>query len=62
MYIYIYYINIDSFCLAKSCVPKDPPELIEPNKVMVFEGLHPIYDEKAMTTAPPPFPAVVLLQ
>merc|ERR1712187_773229 len=22
-------------------------ELIEPNKVMVFEGLHPIYDEKA---------------
>merc|ERR1719379_472757 len=26
---------------------KDEPELIEPNKVMVFEGLHPIYDEKA---------------
>ena len=26
---------------------QDPPELIEPNKVMVFEGLHPIYDEKA---------------
>ena len=26
---------------------KDPPELVEPNKVMVFEGLHPIYDEKA---------------
>jgi len=26
---------------------KDPPELIEPNKLMVFEGLHPIYDEKA---------------
>lgn len=26
---------------------KDPPELIEPNKVMVFEGLHPIFDEKA---------------
>jgi len=26
---------------------KDPPELIEPNKVMVFEGLHPIYDYKA---------------
>merc|ERR1712241_606350 len=26
---------------------KDPPELIEPNKVMVFEGLHPIYYEKA---------------
>ncbi|CAK9041530.1 unnamed protein product, partial [Durusdinium trenchii] len=25
----------------------DPPELIEPNKIMVFEGLHPIYDEKA---------------
>jgi phosphoribulokinase len=26
---------------------KDPPELLQPNKVMVFEGLHPIYDEKA---------------
>jgi len=26
---------------------KDPPELIEPNKIMVMEGLHPIYDEKA---------------
>jgi len=26
---------------------KDTPELIEPNKVMVFEGLHPIYDEQA---------------
>jgi len=26
---------------------KDPPELIEPNKIMVFEGLHPIYDQKA---------------
>jgi phosphoribulokinase len=26
---------------------KDPPELVEPNNVMVFEGLHPIYDEKA---------------
>jgi len=26
---------------------KDPPELIEPNKVFVVEGLHPIYDEKA---------------
>jgi len=26
---------------------KDPPELIQPNKVMIFEGLHPIYDEKA---------------
>jgi phosphoribulokinase len=26
---------------------KDPPELIQPNKVMIFEGLHPIYDETA---------------
>jgi len=26
---------------------KDPPELIEPNKVFVIEGLHPIYDKKA---------------
>jgi phosphoribulokinase len=26
---------------------KDPPELIQPNKVMIFEGLHPIYDMKA---------------
>merc|ERR1740138_2055745 len=26
---------------------KDPPELIEPNKVFVVEGLHPIYDAKA---------------
>ena len=26
---------------------KDPPELLQPNKVMVFEGLHPIYDAKA---------------
>merc|ERR1719389_552428 len=26
---------------------KDPPELIQPNKVMIFEGLHPIYDEQA---------------
>merc|ERR1712151_34977 len=26
---------------------KDPPELIQPNKVMIFEGLHPIYDVKA---------------
>jgi phosphoribulokinase len=26
---------------------KDPPELIQPNQVMIFEGLHPIYDEKA---------------
>merc|ERR550514_72858 len=23
---------------------KDPPELIQPNKVMVFEGLHPMYN------------------
>merc|ERR1712083_1180067 len=28
---------------------KDPPELIQPNKVFVVEGLHPIYDEKART-------------
>merc|ERR1712137_1371354 len=26
---------------------KDPPELIQPNKVFVVEGLHPIYDSKA---------------
>jgi len=26
---------------------KDPPELIEPNKVFVAEGLHPIFDETA---------------
>lgn len=26
---------------------KDPPELLQPNKVMVMEGLHPIYDKKA---------------
>jgi uridine kinase len=26
---------------------KDPPELIQPNKVMIFEGLHPIYDDTA---------------
>merc|ERR1719222_1444333 len=26
---------------------KDPPELIQPNKVFVVEGLHPIYDGKA---------------
>jgi len=26
---------------------KDPPELIEPNKVFIIEGLHPIYDERA---------------
>jgi phosphoribulokinase len=24
----------------------DPPELIEPNKVIVIEGLHPLYDER----------------
>jgi phosphoribulokinase len=24
----------------------DPPELIEPNKVVVIEGLHPLYDER----------------
>jgi len=24
---------------------KDPPELIQPNKLMIFEGLHPMYDE-----------------
>merc|ERR1719230_704878 len=29
---------------------KDPPELIQPNKVMIFEGLHPFYDEKARAT------------
>merc|ERR1719440_119638 len=29
---------------------KDPPELIEPNKVMIFEGLHPIYDKKARSS------------
>jgi phosphoribulokinase len=29
---------------------KDPPELIEPNKLMIFEGLHPIYDEKARSS------------
>merc|ERR1711972_491238 len=28
---------------------KDPPELIQPNKVMVVEGLHPIYDKTART-------------
>jgi phosphoribulokinase len=26
---------------------KDPPELVQPNKLMIFEGLHPIYDETA---------------
>jgi len=29
---------------------KDPPELIEPNKVMVVEGLHPIFDEGVRKT------------
>lgn len=29
---------------------KDPPELIEPNKVVVIEGLHPIYDEGVRKT------------
>jgi len=29
---------------------KDPPELIEPNKVMIFEGLHPIFDENVRKT------------
>merc|ERR1719373_773129 len=29
---------------------KDPPELIEPNDVMIFEGLHPIYDDKARSS------------
>merc|ERR1712224_731922 len=29
---------------------KDPPELIQPNKIMVVEGLHPIYDEKARSS------------
>mmetsp|Transcript_112096 Transcript_112096/g.205725 ORF Transcript_112096/g.205725 Transcript_112096/m.205725 type:complete len:277 (+) Transcript_112096:2-832(+) len=24
---------------------KDPPELIQPNKLMIFEGLHPMYNE-----------------
>jgi phosphoribulokinase len=24
----------------------DPPEIIEPNKVIVIEGLHPLYDER----------------
>merc|ERR1719393_66220 len=26
---------------------KDEPELIQPNDLMIFEGLHPIYDEQA---------------
>merc|ERR1711972_917659 len=29
---------------------KDPPELIEPNKVMVIEGLHPLMDEGVRKT------------
>lgn len=29
---------------------KERPELIQPNKIMVFEGLHPIYDEVARST------------
>jgi phosphoribulokinase len=29
---------------------KDPPELIEPNKVVVIEGLHPIMDEGVRNT------------
>merc|ERR1712203_237177 len=29
---------------------KDPPELIEPNKVVVIEGLHPIMDEGVRKT------------
>merc|ERR1719206_1086317 len=29
---------------------KDPPELIEPNDLMIFEGLHPIYDETARSS------------
>merc|ERR1719198_2828220 len=29
---------------------KDPPELIEPNKVIVIEGLHPIMDEGVRNT------------
>jgi len=29
---------------------KDPPELIEPNKVMVIEGLHPIFDKGVRET------------
>merc|ERR1719454_1985955 len=29
---------------------KDPPELIEPNKVMVIEGLHPIFDKGVRDT------------
>merc|ERR1719432_35882 len=29
---------------------KDPPELIQPNKVFVVEGLHPIYDKKARSS------------
>jgi phosphoribulokinase len=29
---------------------KDPPELIQPNDLMIFEGLHPIYDETARSS------------
>merc|ERR1719326_2286532 len=29
---------------------KDPPELIQPNDLMIFEGLHPIYDGKARSS------------
>merc|ERR1719191_1128805 len=29
---------------------KDPPELVQPNKLMIFEGLHPIYDETARSS------------
>jgi len=29
---------------------KDPPELIQPNDLMIFEGLHPIYDEMARSS------------
>merc|ERR1712232_878971 len=29
---------------------KDPPELIQPNDLMIFEGLHPIYDSTAKSS------------
>jgi len=29
---------------------KDPPELIQPNDLMIFEGLHPIYDPTAKSS------------
>ena len=49
-YVCVYNHNIGIFFLQTSWCQlthlQDPPELIEPNKVMVFEGLHPIYDEK----------------